>query len=36
MTQSSPNTNGGVRAVIFDVSGTVIDYGSRGPVVCLC
>jgi phosphonoacetaldehyde hydrolase len=23
----------GVRAVIFDVSGTVIDYGSRGPVV---
>ena len=23
----------GVRAVIFDVSGTVLDYGSRGPVV---
>ena len=23
---------GGVRAVIFDVSGTVVDYGSRGPV----
>jgi phosphonoacetaldehyde hydrolase len=23
----------GVRAVIFDVSGTTIDYGSRGPVV---
>lgn len=23
----------GVRAVIFDLSGTVIDYGSRGPVV---
>lgn len=34
MAQSSPNTNVGVRAVIFDVSGTVIDYGSRGPVVC--
>jgi phosphonoacetaldehyde hydrolase len=23
----------GVRAVIFDISGTVLDYGSRGPVV---
>ena len=23
----------GVRAVIFDLSGTTIDYGSRGPVV---
>ena len=23
----------GVRAVIFDLSGTVIDFGSRGPVV---
>jgi len=23
----------GVKAVIFDVSGTVLDYGSRGPVV---
>jgi phosphonoacetaldehyde hydrolase len=23
----------GVRAVIFDLSGTVLDYGSRGPVV---
>ncbi|MGO8678509.1 MAG: phosphonoacetaldehyde hydrolase [Limisphaerales bacterium] len=22
----------GVRAVIFDISGTVLDYGSRGPV----
>jgi phosphonoacetaldehyde hydrolase len=22
----------GVRAVVFDVSGTVLDYGSRGPV----
>jgi phosphonoacetaldehyde hydrolase len=27
--QSSPR---GVRAVLFDVSGTVLDYGSRGPV----
>ena len=26
-------TKGGVRAVIFDISGTVLDYGSRGPVV---
>src|SRR5262245_38948398 len=25
--------NGGVRAVIFDISGTVLDYGSSGPVV---
>lgn len=33
MTQPLSSTNGGVRAVIFDVSGTVIDYGSRGPVV---
>lgn len=23
----------GVRAVIFDISGTVLDYGSRGPVI---
>jgi phosphonoacetaldehyde hydrolase len=23
----------GVRAVIFDISGTTLDYGSRGPVV---
>lgn len=22
----------GIRAVIFDISGTVLDYGSRGPV----
>lgn len=29
----SQNLNSGVRAVIFDVSGTVLDYGSRGPVV---
>ena len=33
MTNSSPNAKNGVRAVIFDVSGTVLDYGSRGPVV---
>jgi phosphonoacetaldehyde hydrolase len=33
MTQSSPSTKGGVRAVIFDVSGTTIDFGSRGPVI---
>ena len=25
--------NPGVQAVIFDLSGTVLDYGSRGPVV---
>jgi phosphonoacetaldehyde hydrolase len=31
MTQSIQS--GGVQAVIFDISGTVIDYGSRGPVV---
>ena len=29
---NSPLT-AGVRAVIFDISGTVLDYGSRGPVV---
>jgi phosphonoacetaldehyde hydrolase len=33
MTQSSTSTKGGVRAVIFDVSGTTVDYGSRGPVI---
>jgi phosphonoacetaldehyde hydrolase len=26
------NQPSGVRAVIFDISGTVLDYGSRGPV----
>ena len=26
------NTPNGVRAVIFDISGTVMDFGSRGPV----
>jgi phosphonoacetaldehyde hydrolase len=25
----------GVRAVVFDISGTVLDYGSRGPVAAL-
>jgi phosphonoacetaldehyde hydrolase len=29
----SSNLKAGVRAVIFDVSGTVLDYGSRGPVL---
>lgn len=30
---NSPNlTPDGVRAVIFDISGTVLDYGCRGPV----
>ena len=29
----SQTMQGGVRAVIFDISGTVLDYGSRGPVV---
>jgi phosphonoacetaldehyde hydrolase len=33
MSQSSQAVPGGVRAVIFDLSGTTIDYGSRGPVV---
>jgi phosphonoacetaldehyde hydrolase len=27
------NQKPGVRAVIFDISGTVLDFGSRGPVV---
>jgi phosphonoacetaldehyde hydrolase len=27
------NTKQGVRAVIFDISGTTLDYGSRGPVL---
>ncbi len=27
------NTSCGVQAVIFDISGTVLDYGSRGPVL---
>ncbi len=27
------NAKQGVRAVIFDISGTVLDYGSRGPVL---
>jgi phosphonoacetaldehyde hydrolase len=26
------NHHAGVRAIIFDLSGTVLDYGSRGPV----
>jgi phosphonoacetaldehyde hydrolase len=33
MSNLSAAATSGVRAVIFDVSGTVIDYGSRGPVV---
>lgn len=33
MSQSLQPFNGGVRAVIFDLSGTTIDYGSRGPVI---
>jgi len=32
MSHFSPSAKG-VRAVIFDVSGTVIDFGSRGPVI---
>jgi phosphonoacetaldehyde hydrolase len=32
MSQSSQAPSG-VRAVIFDISGTTLDYGSRGPVV---
>ena len=30
---SNPRQYPGVRAVIFDISGTTLDYGSRGPVV---
>jgi len=30
-----PSTPHGVRAVIFDISGTVLDYGSQGPVAAL-
>jgi phosphonoacetaldehyde hydrolase len=33
MNSSEPTSSPGVRAVIFDISGTVLDYGSRGPVV---
>jgi phosphonoacetaldehyde hydrolase len=33
MSQFSQAVPGGVRAVLFDLSGTTIDYGSRGPVV---
>lgn len=33
MSHVSAAASSGVRAVIFDVSGTVIDYGSRGPVI---
>ena len=29
------STVDGVRAVVFDISGTVLDYGSRGPVAAL-
>src|SRR5271154_6977428 len=32
MSSQSTKQPGGVRAVIFDISGTVLDYGSRGPV----
>jgi phosphonoacetaldehyde hydrolase len=31
----TPSSSCGVQAVIFDLSGTTIDYGSRGPVVAL-
>jgi phosphonoacetaldehyde hydrolase len=30
---TSPASPPAVRAVIFDISGTILDYGSRGPVV---
>jgi phosphonoacetaldehyde hydrolase len=33
MNPASESLKPGVRAVIFDVSGTTVDYGSRGPVV---
>jgi phosphonoacetaldehyde hydrolase len=29
---SNPTQRAGVQAVVFDISGTVLDYGSRGPV----
>jgi phosphonoacetaldehyde hydrolase len=33
MSQTLQPASNSVRAVIFDLSGTTIDYGSRGPVV---
>jgi len=30
---TTTNAPSGVRAVIFDISGTVLDFGSRGPLV---
>src|ERR1700722_16042140 len=33
MNAHQPARSPGVRAVIFDISGTVLDYGSRGPVL---
>jgi phosphonoacetaldehyde hydrolase len=33
MNVHQPNKSPGVQAVIFDISGTVLDYGSRGPVL---
>lgn len=32
MSTAQPSIPRGVRAVIFDISGTTLDYGSRGPV----
>ncbi|MEI8040050.1 MAG: phosphonoacetaldehyde hydrolase [Verrucomicrobiota bacterium] len=32
MNLTHPSTPRGVRAVIFDISGTTLDFGSRGPV----
>ncbi len=32
MKKSQNFNNSGVRAVVFDISGTVLDFGSRGPV----
>src|SRR5215468_1289050 len=32
MSTANSHTPRGVRAVIFDVSGTTLDFGSRGPV----
>src|SRR5215468_10531129 len=32
MSTANSHTPHGVRAVIFDISGTTLDFGSRGPV----
>lgn len=33
MSFPAPSQPSGVRAVVFDISGTVLDFGSRGPAI---